>query len=112
MLLLPGDLAQTFSVVLDRKGFSGQNKANYLKWLRFYWDFCHKYLHDPYRPESFPLFLHKLQEKSQFEQQQKNVRHAVTFFIACNPVSLPRFPAPHRCPPKLYQLITGFNQLL
>lgn len=52
----------------------------YTKWLRFYWDFCHKYRHDSLHPRSLPLFLRKLQDKHQSEQQQKQAQHAVSLF--------------------------------
>jgi hypothetical protein len=59
MLLLPNDLAHQFSALLDREGISIPHKADYLKWLRFYWGFCHKYQYDLYFNESLSAFLGK-----------------------------------------------------
>jgi hypothetical protein len=52
----------------------------YAKWLRFYWDFCHKYRHDSFHLDSLPLFLKKLQDKQQSEPQQKQAQQAVSLF--------------------------------
>ncbi|MGZ5009229.1 MAG: hypothetical protein ACXWE9_08240 [Methylobacter sp.] len=62
MRLLPTDLARQFDDLLARQKLYGPDKATYLKWLLFYWDFCRKYHHDPYRYESLPLFLTELRE--------------------------------------------------
>jgi hypothetical protein len=52
----------------------------YAKWLRFYWDFCHKYHHDSFHSDSLPLFLRNLQDKHQSEPQQKQAQQAVSLF--------------------------------
>nr|WP_246540514.1 phage integrase N-terminal SAM-like domain-containing protein [sulfur-oxidizing endosymbiont of Gigantopelta aegis] len=49
----------------------------YTKWLRYYWDFCHKYHHNPLIPTSLSLFLSKLQEKKQSVQQQNQAKFAI-----------------------------------
>ncbi len=63
------------------KSVPGKDRALYRKWLRFYWDFCHKYQHDVFHSGSLPLFLQKLQDKNQSEQQQKQAKYAVTLFF-------------------------------
>jgi hypothetical protein len=80
MLTLPQDLSQKFNDLLTGKSFPDEARASYLKWLRFYWDFCKKYQYDPYSSESLSWFLHKLVEKRQSEQQQKQARHSITLF--------------------------------
>jgi hypothetical protein len=80
MLMLPADLTQKFNDLLIGKTFPDEARAAYLKWLRFYWDFCHKYQYDPYSSESLSWFLDKLVEKRQSEQQQKQARHSITLF--------------------------------
>ena len=54
------------------------------KWLRYYWDFCYKYHHDPFLSLSFPLFLGKLQEKKQSVQQQNQARFAIDLLYEMN----------------------------
>jgi hypothetical protein len=51
-----------------------------LKWLRFYWGFCHKHHYDLYRTESLSPFLDKLRKKRQSDQQRNQARQAVTWF--------------------------------
>ncbi len=48
--------------------------------MRFYWDFCHKYHHEAFDGGSLSLFLRKLQEKKQSEQQQNQAKQAVSLF--------------------------------
>lgn len=88
MHLLPTDLVRQFDALLDLQKLYGRDKAAYLKWLRFYWDFCSKYHHDPYRSESLPPFLTQLREKRQSDQQRNQARQAVTWFYRLQP-SLP-----------------------
>ena len=83
--MLPKDLAQKFSELLANKSFRDEARASYLKWLRFYWDFCDKYHYDPYCPESLPWFLNKLVEKRQSEEQQKQARYSITLFYRMQP---------------------------
>jgi hypothetical protein len=89
MLTLPKELSQKFNDLLAGKSFPDEARASYLKWLRFYWDFCNKYQYDPYSSESLSWFLHKLVEKRQSEQQQKQARQSITMFyrMKYNPVA-------------------------
>lgn len=81
MLKLPTTLLQKFDILLLKKSFSDKHRAAYTKWLRFYWDFCHKYQHDIFHSDSLPLFLQKLQSKNQSEQQQNQAKHSVSLFL-------------------------------
>ncbi len=66
--------------ILDRKSPATHSQGIlYTKWLRFYWDFCHKYRHDSFHSDSLPLFLKKLQDKHQ-SRQQKQAQQAVSLF--------------------------------
>lgn len=86
MLLLPNDLAHQFSALLNRKGISISDKTDYLKWLRFYWDFCHQYHYDFYCSESLSPFLDKLREKRQSGQQRNQARQAIAWFYCLQPI--------------------------
>lgn len=81
MLKLPTTLNQKFDNLLLNKSFSDKDRAFYKKWLCFYWDFCHKYQHDAFHSRSLPLFLQKLQDKNQSEQQQNQAKQAVSLFF-------------------------------
>lgn len=81
MLKLPETLNQQFDKLLLSQSFSDKDRAFYKKWLRFYWDFCHKYRHDVFHAGSLSLFLQKLQDKNQSVQQQNQAEHAVSLFF-------------------------------
>jgi len=82
MLNLPSDLNQQYESLLFGKAFPDRDRAFYNKWLRFYWDFCHKYHHDAFHEGSLPLFMQKLQDKNQSEQQQNQAKDAVSLFFS------------------------------
>ena len=88
MLKLPDPLIQKFdNLLLSKKSFSDKDRAVYKKWLRFYWDFCHKYQHDAFLSSSLPLFLQKLQDKNQSIQQQNQAKHSVAMFLKIQAIS-------------------------
>ena len=82
MLNLPSDLNKQYDSLLFGKAFPDRDRAFYNKWLRFYWDFCHKYHHDAFHEGSLLLFMQKLQDKNQSKQQQNQAKHAVSLFLA------------------------------
>ncbi len=49
-----------------------------------YWDFCHKYQHDVFHPNSLPFFLQKLKDKNQSVQQQNQAKRSVSLFFEMN----------------------------
>jgi hypothetical protein len=53
----PADVFSSFAEALKRKGIVGVEQGEYLKWLRFYWDFCSKYRHPPREGDSLEPFL-------------------------------------------------------
>ena len=81
MLKLPATLILQFDNLLLKKSFSDKDRAIYKKWLRFYWDFCHKYQHSTFHSGSLQLFLQKLQSKNQSVQQQNQAEHSVSLFF-------------------------------
>ena len=52
----------------------------YLKWLRYYLDFCQKYSHQPDDPLSLPKFIEKLKEKKQPDTYIQQAEHAVALY--------------------------------
>ena len=48
--------------------------------LRYYLDFCHKYHFEPSTRQNVSLFLNKLEEKNQNEQQKKQAAYAISIF--------------------------------
>jgi hypothetical protein len=64
---LPDALAYRYKTFLNEKGIPDRFHHQYLKWLRYYLDFCHKYQFDDALPRSLAQFIQKLKEKRQTE---------------------------------------------
>jgi len=73
-------LLASYTSLLDQNKVSHSFKPFYLKWLRFYLDFCQKYDHNPENPLSLPLFLQKLKLKGQSDVLLKQANHAVNIY--------------------------------
>ena len=87
MIKLPTTLTQQYDNLLLKRSFSDKDRAFYKKWLRFFWDFCHKYQHDVFHSDSLLLFLKKLNDKNQSLQQQNQAKHAVSLFFEMHSAS-------------------------
>jgi len=84
MQKLPGDLNRNFTQYLVDRKLPKPDQYFFTKWLRYYWDFCYKYHHDPFLPPSLRLFLGKLQEKKQSIEQQNQARLAINLLYEMN----------------------------
>ena len=80
MLKLPDNLSQHFDKILLEKLLSEKDRYFLKKWLRFYWDFCHKYQHDAFQKTSLPVFIEKLRSKGQSQQQKNEAEQAISLF--------------------------------
>lgn len=78
MLKLPEKITHPFQKFLVSKAIPDKDQYFYNKWLRFYWDFCHKYNHSAFDQSSLPLFLTKLRKKGQSTIQQEQASTAIT----------------------------------
>jgi integron integrase len=78
---VPDHIQEEFRLMLNRKGIPANQHGHYLKWLRFYLDFCDKYTFDSYDPKSLPHFIEKLQSKRQGPFQQQQATEAVHIFL-------------------------------
>jgi len=74
------ELEADFDAVLNRKSVPVQYRHHYKKWLRYYWDFCHKYHYPVSEKESLPHFKGKLREKRQTEIQIKQASEAISLY--------------------------------
>ncbi len=80
MKTVPSSINTKFKSLLHKKRVPAKDLANYLKWLRYYLDFCHKYGFDQFKPQSLPHFIKKLNEKRQPQAQQKQAREAIRIY--------------------------------
>ena len=80
MLPVPEDLLTIFRDRLIKKPIPSRYHSHYLKWLRFYLDFCLKYNHAKSDRKSLSYFLQKLREKKQQEFQIEQATQAVSLY--------------------------------
>jgi hypothetical protein len=77
---IPSDILSKYNARLMREPISCDHHVFYRKWLRFYFDFCHKYQFDPDARSSLAPFLQKLADKKQSNQLCKQAEHALLIF--------------------------------
>lgn len=80
MLIVPPELAHRYDATLAQGSIAAKTRPHYRKWLRFYWDFCHKYQFDPDDQNSLSHFNRKLLEKKQPEWMRQQAAHAIALF--------------------------------
>ena len=78
MLPIPLALRTQFEGYLRTRGVPNTEQAAYVKWLRYYLDFCSKYHFPEDQRGSLAHFLHKLEEKRQTKAQQQQASDAIT----------------------------------
>lgn len=101
MIQIPLPILQRFNSELGIRNVPTKFHPHYRKWLRYYLDFCHKYHFDPVSKESLPIFIRKLQEKSQAITLQKQANAAIDLYFSFsafgatpNPISQKAAPDP------------------
>lgn len=82
MIQLPGQLISAYRMYLGGKGIKSELLSDYLKWLRFFIDFCDKYKIDADQAGRLQQFINKLKSKGQSEDQRRQAYHAVTLYFA------------------------------
>ena len=80
LTLLPAELTRLYETLLTQQGIAMEHQPHYKKWLRCYWDSCHKYCLEPRQRQSFPPFDEKLRVKHQSDFQRQQAHHAVSLF--------------------------------
>ena len=82
MFDIPSKLRNKYTSFLAQRQVPSHSHNIYLKWLRFYLDFCNKYQHTPSLRGSLPFFIEKLHEKKQTSRQQEQAQHAIHLYYA------------------------------
>jgi hypothetical protein len=80
MLAIPPRLLRSYETFLDGSSVPAGHKPHYIRWLRFYLDFCQKYHHDPKRADSLGPFCEKLQSKRQEHWKRQQASQAVDLY--------------------------------
>jgi len=82
MLQISAQLTNQFTTYIVQQGVPSGQHRYYLKWMRYYLDFCHKYQFDRRSDMSLSAFLKKLDQKKQPVQLQKQAEQAVRLYFA------------------------------
>ncbi len=80
MLQVPTQLTGQFGNYIGKQGVPFEQHKYYLKWLRYYLDFCHKYHFKCGSDASLTAFLDKLMQKNQPAPLQRQARKAVHLY--------------------------------
>lgn len=81
MIQIPHSVFVQYEVALNKREIPSSLYANYKKWIRYYLDFCVKHVTTGDRSERKQLFLMKLAEKKQTNEQLKQAAHAVSLYF-------------------------------
>jgi integron integrase len=80
MIQIPPQLLHSYIDFISSNGIQSGELQYYVKWLRYYLDYCHKYNSRHDDGKSLSTFLQKLRDKNQSEQQRKQARHAIVVY--------------------------------
>jgi len=81
MKQIPTQINTLYDRHLSNKAIPKKDYFYYKKWLRYYLDFCFKYNHNKTNKQLLDLFIEKLKEKRQIQQQQKQAFHAISLYF-------------------------------
>ncbi|MBI1921489.1 MAG: integron integrase [Geobacter sp.] len=82
MILIPKAVFNQYLDLLKRNNVPARYHPEYVKWLRYFLDFCAKYVITHHKSERVQLFLGKLREKNQNDDQCKRAAHALSLYFA------------------------------
>ena len=80
MKQIPSPVISKFKDVLIEKEIPQRDHVYYIKWLRYYLDFCHKYGRKEHDPQSLQDFIYKLKEKKQTAAQQQQAAEVINIY--------------------------------
>lgn len=80
MIQIPQQLLRQYTTLLAQQGVIQQEQRYYVKWIRFYFDYCHKYNFRQCSDAGLSAFMEKLSEKKQSQKQIRQAQHAVTLY--------------------------------
>jgi len=81
MILIPEALAAQYLSYLVLHDVAADSHTDYLKWLRYFFDFCKKYPGSGPVSRQIPAFIAKLREKHQNEQQCDTATRAIHLYL-------------------------------
>ena len=81
MIQLPNHLIEQYRVHSIKRGIENKDFADYLKWVRYFLDYCEKYCVSGDEEQRIHLFLEKLKEKKQAEARRRQAYQAVSLYF-------------------------------
>jgi site-specific recombinase XerD len=81
MIHIPHSVFILYEAALNKREIPCSHFADYKKWMRYYLDFCVKHVTTANKSERKQLFLTKLAEKKQNNEQMKQAAHAVSIYF-------------------------------
>jgi integron integrase len=90
MIHIPNSVFVQYEIALNNREIPSSHYADYKKWLRYYLDFCVKHVTTDDKSERKQLFLRKLGEKKQTNEQMKQAAHAVSLYFEMQRLQAPQ----------------------
>ncbi len=70
MIPIPAHLVTRYTTFIGHSGVPPSTHQYYVKWLRYYLDFCHKYDFQQNEKQSLSGFVKKLKEKNKLKNKE------------------------------------------
>jgi integron integrase len=80
MIQIPAHFISQYIQFIAERSVLPAGQQYYVKWLRYYLDFCHKYNFQRNAVESIAAFIEKLKEKKQSDKQRAQAHHAISLY--------------------------------
>jgi len=77
MIQIENKLLIRYNRALSRNNIPVNEQRYYVKWLRYYHDFCHKYRFNHFDEKNVQEFIEKLRSKKQNEPQRQQAKKAI-----------------------------------
>lgn len=81
MILVPKKTYALYLSFLKNNHIAADQFHDYIKWLRYFLDFCDRHVVTPDKSERLRLFQEKLHEKKQSAEKCQRATHAVNFYF-------------------------------
>ncbi len=94
---IPAGIVELYERQLSEARVPIPSRDFYKKWLRFFFDFCHKYGYESSDEKSVMPFVEKVRSKKQSLAYQRQARHAVILYHEMptkTASALPEYPEP------------------
>lgn len=80
MFPLPTELTRRYESLLTQQAMPCHHRPHYLRWLRYYWDFCHWHQLEPTDCSSLAAFEEKLRAEQKPDFQRQQAHRAVSLY--------------------------------